>query len=77
VVKKMLGRRRRRESAVPGRAAAVPIEVLYRYCALWENPVRVPEQKDNWASKSYSFGILSRLIIVHVKGYRFEDLIRV
>jgi len=66
----MLGRRRRRESAVPGRAA------------LWcrsksKYPVRVPEQKDNWASKSYSFGILSRLIIVHVKGYRFEDLIRV
>jgi hypothetical protein len=46
----MLGRRRRRESAVPGRAAAaVQIEVKISKS---KYPVRVPEQKDNWASKS-------------------------
>jgi hypothetical protein len=37
VEKKMMGRRRRRESAVPGRAAAVPIEVLYNCSGIFRS----------------------------------------
>ena len=54
----MLGRRRRRESAVPGRAAgscAGEIEVKYSVSGF-----EVPEQKDNWASKS---------LLVFIRGF--------
>jgi len=73
----MLGRRRRRESAVPGRAALgadrSPLE-KEQSRSTCPGPRR---EGNNWAPKAFYSRILSRLIIVHVKGYRFDDLIRV
>jgi hypothetical protein len=64
----MLGRRRRRESAVPGQAG-----LLLRCRSKSKYPVRVPEQKDNWASKSlFSYSLADSFAVDYRSRKRIQ-----